>query len=92
MNFPFQGTITAERGRITSQIPQSGGITIITERDTHHYPNGWLYPGFTDTHAHIFGLGARLNGIALYHCKSAEECIDILLTASPTNDSWYVGM
>lgn len=92
MNFPIQGTITAERGRITSYIPHNGGITIITERDTHHYPNGWLYPGFTDTHAHIFGLGARLNGIALYHCKSAEECIDILLSASPTNDSWYVGM
>lgn len=92
MNFPFQGTITAERGRITSRQPHQGGITIITERDTHHYPNGWLYPGFTDTHAHVFGLGARLLGIALYHCRSAEQCLAILSSSSPTNQEWYVGM
>lgn len=92
MNFPFQGTITSERGRITSVIPNTGEVTIITERDTHNYPGAWLYPGFTDTHAHIFGLGTRLAGISLYHCSSAEECIEILQNNEPTNGNWSVGM
>ncbi len=92
MNFPFQGTIISERGRITSFIPGESGVTIITERDTHTYPNGWLYPGFTDTHAHIFGLGARLAGLALYDCKSAKECVEKTLSIKPTHGEWYVGM
>lgn len=92
MNFPFQGTIISERGRITSFTPKNGGITIITERDTHTYPDAWLYPGFTDTHAHIFGLGARLAGLSLYHCKSADECVEKVRAIKPTHGEWYVGM
>lgn len=92
MNFPFQGTILSERGRITSVSPKNGGVTIITERDTHTYPNAWLYPGFTDTHAHIFGLGARLAGLSLYHCKSADECVEKIRAIKPTHGEWYIGM
>lgn len=89
---PIQAIITVERGRIRSVEPMFGGVRIISEAGNHWYPDAWALPGLVDSHAHIFGLGARLNGLAIYDAMSAEECISRAIQHTSLRGGWVVGM
>lgn len=88
----FQGTITCERGRIVSLIPSEGEVVIRSEAGIHTYPNAFAYPGFVDSHLHIFGYGMRITGLSFYEAQSAEECCELALQHSFFRGSWLVGM
>ncbi|MBS1537134.1 MAG: amidohydrolase family protein [Bacteroidetes bacterium] len=89
---PIQATIRIERGRIQSVEPMLGGVRIISEAGIDFYPDCWALPGFVDSHAHIFGLGSRLQGLSLYDAKSADECIGKAIMHPTTRGGWVVGM
>jgi len=89
---PIQATIRIERGRIQSVEPMLGGVRIISEAGIDFYPDCWALPGFVDSHAHIFGLGSRLQGLSLYDAKSAEECVGKAIMHPATRGGWVVGM
>lgn len=88
----FQGTITVERGRIVSLTPSIGEVVILSEAGVHRYPNAFAYPGFVDSHLHIFGYGMRITGLQLYDARSAEECCQRALHHTVFRGSWLVGM
>ncbi|MBK9247638.1 MAG: amidohydrolase [Ignavibacteria bacterium] len=89
---PIQAIITIERGRIRTVEPIFGGVRIISEAGNHWYPDAWALPGLVDSHAHIFGLGARLRGLSLYDVRSPEECISRAIEHTSTRGGWIVGM
>lgn len=88
----FQGTITVERGRIVSLIPSVGEVVIRSEAGIHTYPNTYAYPGFVDSHLHIFGYGLRITGLSFYDALSPEECCERALQHSIFRGTWLVGM
>lgn len=88
----FQGTITCERGRIVSLSPSIGEVVIRSEAGIHTYPNAYAYPGFVDSHLHIFGYGLRITGLSFYDAQSAEECCERAKNHSLLRGSWLVGM
>ena len=68
-------------------------IIIKSKNQTQEYvfKDGFVYPGFTDSHGHIFALGTQLNGLNLNNAKSAEECIELCKTKPFFKGSWLVG-
>jgi len=74
--------IVVERGRIRSVRPAEGGSSIHTDAGTFTFPGGHVLPGFVDSHAHLFGLGLRLQSVSLHHASSAQECAERCAKAS----------
>lgn len=88
----FQGIITVERGRIVEMIPTLGDVTIRSEFGVQTYPNAFAYPGFVDSHLHIFGYGMRLTGLSFYDAVSAEECCERAIRHTVYRGQWLMGM
>ncbi len=88
----FQGTLTFERGRIVEIIPSIGKVVIRSEVGIHTYKNAFAYPGFLDSHIHVFGYGMRITGLSFYSALSAEECCERALQHTMFRGSWLTGM
>lgn len=76
---------------IIKDIWESSGIIIESEESKHTFENACIYPGFTDTHGHVFGLGTTLTSPGLYNAVSLEECLSIISKSSPNRGDWLVG-
>jgi predicted amidohydrolase YtcJ len=80
-----------ERGRIRAVLPSPAAVVIRTETDTFQYPGACILPGFVDNHVHVMGLGSRLTLPSLHRCRSAQDCVDVLL-AHETDAEWVHGI
>jgi len=88
---PIQAEIIIKNGRIASINPAENKVTIKNEKSKFTFMNSWLYPGFVDTHGHVFGLGQFLEGLNLNNAGSEEECIEQCLKYNKYRENWLVG-
>lgn len=52
---------------------------------------GFIYPGFTDAHLHLAGLGASLEQLNLVGTESPEEILIILDDRGTSSEKWITG-
>ncbi len=82
--------IRIDNGKIIS-ISESDDVTVIQDRETTTYKPAVVYPGFVDSHGHIFGLGTGLCSPALNGLQSLDECLELLAGCTPNRGEWVVG-
>lgn len=90
---PLQGEITIKNNKITSKQALAGHSKIIISGsgvpdNIYNFPNGWIYPGFADSHGHVTALGRKLNGLNLNEATSFEECLEILIDHKIFRGEW----
>ncbi|NOZ03545.1 MAG: amidohydrolase, partial [FCB group bacterium] len=76
--YPEANAILSENGTITV----IGSATDFSAEDTVSLKGGYLYPGFTDAHLHLTGLGWSLEVLDLVGTKSAEEIVALVSEAT----------
>lgn len=82
--------IITRKGKIVSINP-SDTLSISNEFNQYHFQNAFLYPGFIDTHGHIFGLGNKLKSLNLYNAQSEDQAIQEALNNQNLRDGWLLG-
>lgn len=87
----MQGKIKLKEGKIISIEEKVGFVEIENEFGCYSYDSAHVYPGFVDSHGHIYGLGNLLSGIRLFEAKSPEQCIKIIIEFKPDGE-WITGM
>ncbi len=88
---PIQAEIILRDGKIASVIPNEGSSVIINEIGKYEYPECWIYPGFVDSHGHVFGLGQTITGLDFSNCKSEDDCIQKALVFDEFRGEWLFG-
>lgn len=86
-----QGFVRVRGGRIREFVPSEGGVIIESEAEIDTYPGAWLLPGFVDAHGHLVHFGLELGQPQLRHCRSPEECQEILRCWPPNRGEWLLG-
>lgn len=53
----------------------------------------YIYPGFFDSHLHVYGIGKEMEIVNLKGCKSMEEIIERIKEKYPSikKDKWIIG-
>jgi len=88
---PIRAKIDIEKGIITKIEPIQKGLQINTEGENVFYPNSWAYPGFSDAHGHIAGLGISLHILNFENTRSAEECAEMAVKKPSFRGDWIFG-
>ena len=86
-----QFNILVENGLISDVRNTPGSIHIISDGFDLQLDNAWLYPGFVDSHGHLFALGNKLNTLDLSDCKSPSDCIEKAKTHIAKRENWLTG-
>jgi len=88
---PIQAEIEISKGKIKCIRNTPGSVSIKDSKWENTFRNCWLYPGFVDSHGHIFGLGQKLSFLNFDDCKSADECLVKALKFENLRGDWLVG-
>jgi len=88
----MQAKISIQRTKINSVEEYIGGVQIINDNQTYDFPDGFILPGFVDSHAHIVGLGIKLLELSLYSAISETECCERVMKQQPIHGDWITGM
>ncbi len=88
---PLKLKIGINNGKITSVNETDGELEFNINGKTIKYPNAYVLPGLVDSHAHIFGLGIKLNGLNLDGLTSPNACIERAVNFDKYRGDWIVG-
>ncbi len=89
-NQPNTTSILCENGKIKNLIKDKEKIGYDLKINLK---NGWVYPGFTDSHIHLTGLGFSLNSINIAGFQSKNETTSFIKSKikNKKDNSWIQG-
>ncbi len=87
----FKGTIKIEGDRIIELEESENLIIDRNGKRTDFGAKAYAYPGFTDSHGHIYGLGMHKLEVNFRQARGIEECVEMLRHSKITKGDWLVG-
>jgi len=88
----IQGTIYISGNQINAIIEDYDGIRLIKDgKEIADYPQSCAFPGFIDSHCHIWGIGMLMNDPNLTGLKSLDDCLELVSRRVPNRGEWIYG-
>lgn len=87
---PIRAKIVIKNKKIISKEESTETIITIDDKE-FNFGDALVLPGLVDAHAHVYGLGMKLNGLNLEDATSAQDCVAKAVNRSRYKGDWIIG-
>ncbi len=87
---PIRAKIIIKNKKIISKEESTETIITIDGKE-YNFGESLVLPGLVDAHAHVYGLGLKLNGLNLDDTISAQDCVAKAVNRSRYKGDWIIG-